>query len=135
MGVCQQGKYQGGLRVEMRHEPSGATVTTAAPVDNGGDGSLFSPTDLVGTALASCIVTTIALVAERKGIATPKLSVTVEKEMQSSPRRIARLPVVVTMTGSLSEEQRQILERAARSCPVHASLHPEIDAPITFVYE
>ena len=135
MAVEITGTYVGNLKMELTHGPSGATLRTAAPVDNKGDGSSFSPTDLVAAALASCIVTTMGIVAERDGIRAEQFSFRVEKHMSTEgPRRIARLPVVIEMPAGLDAEQRTKLERAAHTCPVHRSLLPEIEKPIEFVY-
>jgi uncharacterized OsmC-like protein len=134
MAVEITGSYTGNLKMDLTHGPSGATLNTAAPVDNKGDGSSFSPTDLVATALGSCIVTTMAIVAEREGIDFTTASFRVEKHMQSDPRRIARLPVEIRMPAGLSPDQRTKLERAGHTCPVHKSLLPEIEAEIKFVY-
>jgi putative redox protein len=126
--------YKGEKHCELVHEPSKAKIDTDAPKDNGGRGAAFSPTDLVGAALASCIVTTMALVAERNGIPFEGASADVSKEMIAEPRRIGALPVNVTMSAKLTPEQRQKLEHAAEHCPVHKSLHPDVQMPITFKY-
>ncbi len=125
-------KYEGSLRVRAEHEPSGTTLSTDAPVDNQGRGESFSPTDLVATALASCIATTIAIVAERHGFDVAGMTVDVTKEMVEQPRRIGRLPVTVRIPTRLDEGQRSRVERAAHHCPVHRSLHEDVDAPIDF---
>jgi uncharacterized OsmC-like protein len=130
------GRYIGTLKTEMVHGPSGVSLRTAAPVDNQGDGSSFSPTDLVAAALASCMVTTMAIVAESHGIDLAGVRFRVEKHMtEAPPRAIARLPVEIHMPASLSPEDRQRLERAAHSCPVHRSLGPEIEKDVRFVYD
>jgi putative redox protein len=134
MAVEITGTYTGNLKMELTHGPSGAKLKTAAPVDNKGDGSSFSPTDLVATALGSCIVTTMAIVAEREGIDFTTASFRVEKHMQSDPRRIAKLPVEVHMPAGLSPDQKKKLENAGHTCPVHKSLLAEIEAEIRFVY-
>ncbi len=129
--------YEGQLRCVAKHTPSGATIITDAPVDNGGSGSAFSPTDLVATALATCILTTMGLVAARHDIDLSGMTVKVIKEMTQQPvRRIARLPAEITISAAAVPEpsQRARLEAAAGKCPVHASLHSDIDAPITFHY-
>jgi putative redox protein len=135
MAVEITGRYTGNLKMELEHGPSGAHLKTAAPVDNRGDGSSFSPTDLVAAALGSCIVTTMAIVAEREGIDFTTASFRIEKHMQNDPRRIAMLPVVVHMPPGLTPDQRTKLERAGHTCPVHKSLLPEIEKKIEFVYE
>lgn len=134
MAVEITGEYLGALEVRMRHGPSGTTLTTEAPADNGGTGGSFSPTDLVAASLASCMMTIMALVAERDGIDMRGASVRVEKHMAASPRRIARLPVVFRLPARLSPAERTKLENAAKGCPVHRSLHPDVDAPIAFEY-
>ncbi len=127
-------RYDGDLSCTATHGPSDATLRTDAPKDNEGQGRYFSPTDLVGTALGTCMLTIMGIVARRNGIAIEGATVTVQKHMNSNPRRIGRLPVEIRVPGRLTAEQRQKLEAAARGCPVHASLHPDIDAPLTFVY-
>ncbi len=127
--------YLGGKRTKIVHEDSGSEISTSAPKDNEGDGLLFSPTDLVGAALGSCILTTISIVAGRRQIEVSGASCEVTKEMQNSPRRIKSLPAIVHLPKNLSQEERGILERAGRACPVHASLHPDIEADISFVYD
>jgi putative redox protein len=135
MAVEITGRYAGNLKMDLTHGPSGAGLKTAAPVDNRGDGSSFSPTDLVAAALGSCMVTTMAIVAEREGIDFTTASFHVEKHMQNDPRRIASLPVVLHMPASLTPEQRTKLERAAHTCPVHRSLLPEVEKKVEFVYD
>lgn len=125
-------RYEGGLRCQATHAPSGTTLATDAPVDNQGRGESFSPTDLVATALGTCILTTMGIVARRHGIEMKDASVRVEKHMENMPRRIARLPVELSVPGVFTPEQKQLLENAAHGCPVHKSLHPDIDARITF---
>lgn len=134
MAVEISGKYVGQLKTEMIHGPSGAVLLTAAPADNQGDGSSFSPTDLVAAALASCMVTTMAIVAQRDGLDLAGVTFHVEKHMHPEPRRIAKLPVVIHMPASLTPVQRTKLERAAHTCPVHRSLLPEIEAEVSFIY-
>lgn len=138
MSVTIDAIYQGGLRTTATHGPSSATLGTDAPVDNGGSGAAFSPTDLVATALGTCVLTTMGLVAERHGIDLTGMTVRVVKEMTTKPRRrIASLAteIVVPAAAVPQPELRARLEAAAGKCPVHASLHPEIDAPLTFRYE
>jgi uncharacterized OsmC-like protein len=127
--------YSGNKKCDLRH-PEGAVLRTDAPKDIGGDASAFSPTDLVAAGLASCILTTIAMFAERHGLSVAGATATVEKHMTvpPAPRRIARLPVVVTLPAGVPVEFRERLERVGHTCPVHATLHPEVDAPIAYVY-
>lgn len=125
--------YQGHLRCEASHGPSGVKFVTDAPVDNMGKGESFSPTDLVGVALASCMMTTMGIVAQRHQIPLEGSTVRVEKHMATTPvRRIARLVVDIRMHSSTSSEQRQMLERAAYTCPVHRSLHPDVNVEVQF---
>lgn len=134
MAVEITGRYAGRLKVELVHGPSGTRLTTAAPVDNQGDGSSFSPTDLVATALGACMLTTMAIFAERVGIPLAGATFRVEKHMEGNPRRIARLPVRFEMPAGLSADDRTKLERAALTCPVHRSLGADVDHPVEFVY-
>ena len=134
MAVSITGSYIGGLNVELIHGPSGVKLRTAAPVDNRGDGSSFSPTDLVAGALASCMVTIMAIAAEREGIDLTGVSFSLEKHMQSDPRRIGAVPVRIQMPAALTVDQRKKLERAAFTCPVYKSLLPEVDKEVSFVY-
>lgn len=128
-------RYRGQKKCDLQH-PEGATLRTDAPKDIGGEASAFSPTDLVAAGLASCILTTIAMFAERHGLSLEGATASVEKHMSTPPaqRRIARLPVVVTLPASIPPEMRDRLERVGHTCPVHASLHPDTDAPIEYRY-
>ncbi|MEL6896320.1 MAG: OsmC family protein [Planctomycetota bacterium] len=138
MSVQIDAIYEGSLRCVATHEPSGHTLATDAPTDNGGKGASFSPTDLVATALGTCVLTIIGLVADRHDLQLAGTRVRVLKSMVAQPtRRIGSLKTTVTLPAAAvaDSEMRQRLESAARKCPVHASLHPEIDAPIDFVYE
>jgi len=134
MAVQIDGVYEGNLKVRLTHVPSGAEIVTAAPVDNRGDGSSFSPTDLCATALGTCMVTVMGIFAHEAGIPFQGVSFSLEKHMRADPRRIARIPVTLNMPAGLTSEQRRKLERVALTCPVHQSLNPEIEKPITFVY-
>jgi putative redox protein len=127
--------YAGALCCTAVHGPSGSTLQTDAPKDNQGLGRYFSPTDLVATALATCVLTTMGIVARRHGIELTGARVTVEKHMHDQPRRIGRLPCEVRIAGAFTAEQRRLLEAAAHACPVHKSLHPDVDAPVRFVWE
>ncbi|MBL8765938.1 MAG: OsmC family protein [Planctomycetes bacterium] len=127
--------YQGHLRTQATHGPSKTIVVTDAPVDNHGRGESFSPTDLVATALGSCMLTIMGIVAERRGLDLSGTRVVVEKHMVTDPvRRIGRLPVTITLNRDFGAEERKLFETAALTCPVHKSLHPDIDKPVRFVY-
>ena len=130
--------YQGSLACQATHGPSGKQLVTDAPLDNGGQGQSFSPTDLVATGLGTCILTILGLVADRHELNLDGATVSVEKEMIQKPvRRIGALRCQVRIPAAAVEDadMRTRLETAARKCPVHASLHPDIDAPINFHYQ
>ena len=132
--------YQGQLRSIATHGPSGMRLTTDAPVDNQGQGESFSPTDLVATALGTCVMTVMGIVAERNQLDLAGTKVHVVKEMIQQPvRRIGALRVTVTFPAEkasrLTAADRAKLEAAAHHCPVHKSLHPDIEAPIEFTQE
>ena len=125
--------YEGELHTACAHGPSGAKLGTDAPVDNEGRGASFSPTDLLATALGSCMLTVMGIVARRRGWAMEGARVSVEKHMVTSPeRRVGRLVVDFAMPAGLPEESRAVLERTAHTCPVHRSLHPEIAVETSF---
>ena len=129
-------RYEGQLRTQATHVASGTSIQTDAPVDNHGRGEAFSPTDLVGTALGTCILTTMAIVAERHQIEFVGASFRMTKIMsQEPPRRIAQLTVELHLPASLGERDRALMERTAHTCPVALSLNPEIKQEIQFVYE
>ena len=135
MAVEISGRYTGGLKMELRHGPSGQPLTTSAPRDNLGDGSSFSPTDLLAASLGSCMVTTMAIVAQREGIPFERASFVLEKHMAGAPRRVDALPVKIRLPASLTPEQRAKMENAALTCPVHRSLLPDIRKDVEFIYE
>ena len=115
MAVQIQGEYAGNLKVSLTHGPSGTQISTAAPVDNNGDGSSFSPTDLVATALGSCIGTIMGIYAQRHEIDLTGMKIRVEKHMNAEPRRIGRLPVEVDVPVALDDRHRRAGMRNA-SC-------------------
>jgi putative redox protein len=124
-------EYQGDLHCRATHGPSGVTLETDAPVDNQGRGESFSPTDLVATALGSCMATTMAIYAQRKGIALEGMRIEVIKEMtQTPPRKIARLTTDIWMPAGVANDPA--LEQAALTCPVHRSLDPTVERPVNF---
>lgn len=130
-----QVEYEGDLHCKAVHGPSRAELNTDAPVDNQGRGENFSPTDLVATALGTCMLTVMGILARTLKIDIAGATATVEKEMSATaPRRIDTLRVKIHVPQTLSPEDQQKLERAAHTCPVHKSLHPEIDTPIEFIW-
>jgi len=134
MSVEITGRYTGNLKMELTHGPSGTVIPVAAPVDNQGDGSSFSPTDLAAAALGACMCMLIAIVGQREGVDLSGLSFRLEKHMASSPRRLGSVPVTIQMPAGLTPDQRKKLETAARTCPVHHSLDAAVERPVTFVY-
>lgn len=127
--------YLGELRTEATHVQSGTQILTDAPTDNHGRGEAFSPTDLVAAALGSCMMTIMGIVARRDGINLEGSQMSITKGMSAEPpRRIARVEVKLTMLTEteLSDADRAKLERAAHTCPVALSLHPEIEQAISF---
>lgn len=127
--------YEGGFRCRVTHGPSRAILLTDAPVDNAGQGRSFSPTDLVATALGTCIMTTMAIWAERTGVDLKGATFHTTKEMTATaPRRIAKLTVAFTMPAGVSEEHRARCEATAKACPVHHALHGNVDLDVTFTW-
>lgn len=125
--------YEGGLRCAATHGPSGQKFFTDAPVDNHGRGESFSPTDLVATALGSCMATIMGIVAERHQIDLRGMEIEVAKVMSAdAPRRIAKLQTTIKVPLSSDHPQRALLESAALTCPVHKSLHHEMEKPVAF---
>lgn len=136
MSVKVSVTYLGDLRTEATHGPSNSTLVTDAPVDNCGKGELFSPTDLVGTALGTCVLTILGIYAQKNGLEVKGATASVEKEMTAIPvRRIARLVTEMHIPLPADHPHRAAIERAILSCPVHASLHQEMDKPIHFHWE
>lgn len=128
-------RYEGGLRCVAVHGPSQSQLETDAPVDNMGRGERFSPTDLVGTALATCVATTMAIVAARLEVDITGLTARVRKHMTTeAPRRIALLEVEVKVPLAEDHPQRARLEAAANGCPVRRSLHPDVAVEEGFVW-
>ena len=127
------GAYIAQGKVALRHEGSGVSISTDAPQGSGGQGSCFSPTDLVAAALGSCVITTIGLVTERLDPAA-EIRIKIEKEMQATPRRIGSLKLTIHMPQHLSADECAQMERVANDCPVRLSLHPDIRVEMRFVY-
>lgn len=128
-------EYEGNLRCRLEHGPSGSVISTDAPVDNQGKGEAFSPTDLVASALASCMMTIMGILAGRRGVRLEGSRAEIVKEMVSAPeRRIGKISIAFYMAAGIDPAVRPALERAAHTCPVHRSLHPDVEQSIRFVY-
>jgi len=133
--VAIQLEYQGDLHCKAIHSPSGSEISTDAPKDNRGRGESFSPTDLVATALGACMLTIMGINARTLNIDIAGATATVEKEMTAAPpRKIQRLSVKIHVPHRLSSADKERLERAVCACPVHKSLHPDVQIPIEFTW-
>ena len=127
--------YEGQLHCALTHGPSGSVISTDAPKDNMGRGEAFSPTDLVAAALGSCMLTVMGIAATRHNIDLKGTTVEVSKEMVAAPtRRIGSITITLHMASGIPQDKRALLEAAAYSCPVHKSLHPDVQTPIQFIY-
>ncbi|MEZ4803754.1 MAG: OsmC family protein [Gelidibacter sp.] len=124
--------YLGDLRTECTHLQSGNTFITDAPLDNNGKGEAFSPTDTVATGLATCMMTVMGIKARDIGIDMKGTTASVNKIMAADPRRISRIEVIFELPFKVDDKSRTILERTANTCPVHYSLHPDIEREIVF---
>ena len=127
--------YQGNLRTSAVHIQSNNSLITDAPTDNNGKGEAFSPTDLLATSLASCMLTIIGIVAERNKFNITNTKAEVIKVMASDPRRVSEIVVKFYFPkNNYSEKEKKLIENSALSCPVAKSLHPEIKQNIEFLY-
>ena len=126
--------YSGDLRTEACHIQSGISIVTDAPVDNQGKGEAFSPTDLIATALASCILTIMGIVAERNNFKLIGTTAEVEKIMGSSPRKIEQIKINIFFIKDFDKKIRRKLESAALTCPVSNSLNASLKKSIIFIY-
>jgi putative redox protein len=126
--------YNGNLRCTATHLQSGTVIETDAPTDNQGKGERFSPTDLVATNLATCMITTMGIKAQTMDIQLDGTTADVTKIMVSDPRRIGKIVVHIFFpkTLNLDEKQRGIMERTARTCPVERTLHPDVELDLQF---
>jgi putative redox protein len=128
-------KYQGNLRTEAIHVQSGNSLLTDAPLDNKGKGEYFSPTDLLATSLGSCILTTMGIAANTHSINFQDATMKITKIMVSNPRKVGEVVVEINMgNNQYTEKEKQILEKAALTCPVALSLHPDVKQTIHFNY-
>lgn len=136
MGVTIRFHYDGELRCRAEHEPSSTEFTTDAPVDNQGRGESFSPTDLVATALGTCMLTTMGIAARARGFDLPGATATITKDMVADPkRRIASLRGAIRIPGNFDEGQKRLLQAAAESCPVSQSLSPRVAVQVELIWE
>ncbi len=126
--------YEGELRTVAQHNASGTHIETDAPVDNQGRGERFSPTDLVATALGSCMMTVMGIKARDLNLNLKGTRIEIQKTMKTDPRRISGIALTFHLPAGfrLSEKDRTILQRAAETCPVMQSIHPDIDVQVNF---
>ena len=127
-------RYEGDLRTTAIHLDSGSQMSTDAPKDNHGLGETFSPTDMVCSALASCILTIMAIAVEKNDIDIKNTTAIVKKTMGNNPRRIVKIEIDLTFPKEYDVKTRTILERAAHNCPVHHSLSERVEKDISFTY-
>lgn len=124
--------YVGDLRTVCIHLQSGNQILTDAPTDNHGKGEAFSPTDLVATALGSCMVSIMGIKSKDLNVDLKDSTVSITKIMQAEPRKISKIEVILNMAIETSEKNKTILERAAMTCPILLSLHPDIEKDVVF---
>lgn len=128
-------KYKGDLRTTAIHIDSGSEISTDAPKDNHGLGETFSPTDMVCTALASCILTIMAIAVEKDNVDIKGTTAVVKKTMGIKPRRISKIDIDLTFPREYDQKTKTILERAAYNCPVHHTLSETVEKNISFTYK
>lgn len=129
-------KYLGDLRVECVHNQSGTKIITDAPSDNQGKGEAFSPTDLCATALGACAMTIIGIYGKNHGVDVTGTEVEITKAMSADPRRIGKIEVIFKMPPrAYSAREKASIERRTASCPVHLTLHPEVEQVFTFIWQ
>lgn len=135
MSVTVKTKYLGELRTKSLHVKSQENLITDAPVDNNGKGEAFSPTDLLATSLATCMITIMGIAAKTHKLAIEGLECNVTKVMAANPRRVAEIIIEFRFPqNDFDDRERQILKNAARSCPVALSLHPDVKQSVDFVF-
>jgi len=127
-------EYIKNLSTSCTHIKSGSQILTDAPTDNNGKGEKFSPTDLVATSLAACMLTVMGIKAEEDKIHFQNVSAAVEKIMESNPRRISEIKIIISIGEVWSKKEKSIMERTALTCPVAKSLNPDLLQEIEFVY-
>jgi putative redox protein len=126
--------YKGALRTEAKHLQSGTVIETDAPTDNQGKGERFSPTDLLATSLGSCMLTIMGIKARDMDVSLEGTAISIQKLMKSEPRRVSGINVRFDFPSSLQldDKQKTILEKAALTCPVAKSIHPDIEMNVEF---
>lgn len=134
MATTAETIYLGDLRTEITHVLSGNKITTDAPLDNQGRGEFFSPTDMVASALGSCMLTIMGIAAKTHGFDIDGTTLKIEKIMSQSPRRIAEIIINATFPHDYEPKVKRILELSAKECPVAGSLHPDVKQTITFTF-
>jgi len=128
-------KYLGDLRTESEHLHSGSKLITDAPLDNKGKGEAFSPTDLLATSLGTCILTTMGIAAGTHEIDIKDTEMEITKIMESQPRKVKEVVIEIYFPKNYIEKEKMILEKAALTCPVHLSLHPDLVKTLHFHYK
>jgi putative redox protein len=126
MSVKIKARFMGDDTVELEHGPSGKKIVTDLPADNGGRGRTFSPTDLLAASLSSCILTIMSLAGKKDGLDLTGAAVEVDKEMQASPRRVARFVGRISLPAHVTAAQKEKLKACIKACPVSGSLHPDV---------
>lgn len=130
-----ESKYLGNLRTQARHCASGSEIITDAPLDNMGKGEAFSPTDLLSASLGSCMLTLMGIAGNTHGINIDNTELKITKIMASNPRRVGEIQIDFFFSNhDLNDHEKLILERAARTCPVALSIHPDVKQTITFIW-
>jgi len=125
--------YTGELRTQATHLASQNTIITDAPIDNNGKGEAFSPTDLLAASLGSCMLTIMGIAANTHGFSIDGTKISVNKIMTANPRRIGEIVVDFTFPlNSYIEKEKLLIEKAAATCPVALSLHPDLIQTINF---
>lgn len=133
MSVTIKTKYLGGLRTQSLHLKSGNNLITDAPLDNNGKGEAFSPTDLLATSLATCMLTIMGIAANKNALNIDGIDCDVTKIMATNPRRVSEIKIEFNFPkNNFSDEQKKILQDAAHSCPVAFSLHPDLQKNVIF---
>ena len=134
MKITSTVNYIGNLRTDCVHQKSNTTIYTDAPTDNKGKGEKFSPTDLVATAFAACMITVMGIKAAENDISFQAVSADVQKIMKSNPRKIGELIIKISIGEQWSSKEKTLMERTALDCPVAKSLHPDLLQNVKFIY-